>query len=72
MEAFEECRARRHAPCALVPPCPQTTKDNARLIVSQIVIAALGSLKMFLSPHHRKLRPLELHANPQAAAEVAA
>jgi polyphosphate kinase 2 (PPK2 family) len=45
-EAFEECleaTSTRHAPWYAVPA---DDKDNARLIVSQIVLEALGGLKM--------------------------
>jgi PPK2 family polyphosphate:nucleotide phosphotransferase len=46
MEAFEEClraTSTRHAPWYAVPA---DDKENARLIVSQIVLDALGELKM--------------------------
>jgi PPK2 family polyphosphate:nucleotide phosphotransferase len=61
MEAFEEClreTGTRHAPWFAVPA---DDKDNARLIVSQIVLDALGSLKMFY-PRTTTKRLLELHA----------
>jgi PPK2 family polyphosphate:nucleotide phosphotransferase len=61
MEAFEEClreTGTRHAPWFAVPA---DDKDNARLIVSQIVLDALGSLKMFY-PRTTAKRLLELHA----------
>jgi polyphosphate kinase 2 (PPK2 family) len=46
MEAYEEClnaTSTLHAPWYVVPA---DDKDNARLIVSQIVLDALGVLKM--------------------------
>ena len=61
MEAFEEClreTGTRHAPWFAVPA---DDKDTARLIVSQIVLDALGSLKMFY-PRTTAKRLLELHA----------
>jgi PPK2 family polyphosphate:nucleotide phosphotransferase len=61
MEAFEEClreTGTRHAPWFAVPA---DDKDNARLIVSQIVLDALGSLKMSY-PRTTAKRLLELHA----------
>jgi PPK2 family polyphosphate:nucleotide phosphotransferase len=61
MEAFEEClreTSTRHAPWYAVPA---DDKDNARLIVSQIVLDALGSLKMSY-PRTTAKRRLELHA----------
>ncbi len=60
MEAFEECLRETRAPCALVP-VPADDKDNARLIVSQIVLDALGGLKMSY-PRTTAKRRLELHA----------
>ena len=61
MEAFEEClreTSTRHAPWYAVPA---DDKENARLIVSQIVLDALGSLKMSY-PRTTAKRLLELHA----------
>lgn len=61
MEAFEEClreTGTRHAPWFAVPA---DDKDTARLIVSQIVLDALGSLKMSY-PRTTAKRLLELHA----------
>jgi PPK2 family polyphosphate:nucleotide phosphotransferase len=61
MEAFEEClreTGTRHAPWFAVPA---DDKDNARLIVSQIVLDALGSLKMSY-PRTTAKRRLELQA----------
>ncbi len=46
MKAFEAClnaTSTRHAPWYVVPA---DDKENARLIVSQIVLDALGDLKM--------------------------
>ena len=61
MEAFEEClreTSTRHAPWFAVPA---DDKDNARLIVSQIVLDALGRLSMTYPRTTAKLR-LELQA----------
>jgi len=61
MEAFEEClraTSTRHAPWFAVPA---DDKDNARLIVSQIVLDALGELRMSY-PHTTPKRRLELQA----------
>jgi len=61
MEAFEEClraTSTRHAPWYAVPA---DDKDNARLIVSQIVLDALSSLKMSY-PRTTAKRRLELQA----------
>jgi PPK2 family polyphosphate:nucleotide phosphotransferase len=61
MEAFEEClhgTSTHHAPWYAVPA---DDKDNARLIVSQIVLDALGDLKMSY-PRTTAKRRLELHA----------
>jgi len=61
MEAFEEClhaTSTRHAPWFAVPA---DDKDNARLIVSQIVLDALGELRMSY-PRTTAKRLLELQA----------
>jgi len=61
MEAFEEClhgTSTHHAPWYAVPA---DDKDNARLIVSQIVLDALGDLKMSY-PRTTAKRRLELQA----------
>jgi PPK2 family polyphosphate:nucleotide phosphotransferase len=61
MEAFEEClraTSTRHAPWFAVPA---DDKDNARLVVSQIVLDALGELRMSY-PRTTAKRLLELHA----------
>ncbi len=60
-EAFEEClreTSTRHAPWFAVPA---DNKNNARLIVSQIVLDALGDLKMSY-PRTTAKRRLELQA----------
>jgi PPK2 family polyphosphate:nucleotide phosphotransferase len=61
MEAFEEClraTSTRHAPWFAVPA---DDKDNARLIVSQIVLDVFGELKMSY-PRTTAKRRLELQA----------
>ena len=61
MKAYEECfkaTSTRHAPWYIVPA---DDKENARLIVSQIVLDALGELKMAY-PKTTEKRRLELHA----------
>jgi polyphosphate kinase 2 (PPK2 family) len=60
-EAFEAClqaTSTRHAPWYAVPA---DDKENARLIVSQIVLDALGELKMSYPKTTAKHR-LELQA----------
>jgi PPK2 family polyphosphate:nucleotide phosphotransferase len=61
MEAFEECLRETSTRHALWYAVPADDKDNARLIVSQIVLDALGSLKMSY-PRTTAKRLLELHA----------
>jgi hypothetical protein len=61
VKAYEEClhaTSTRHAPWFIVPA---DDKENARLIVSQIVLDALGDLKMAY-PKTSQKRRLELHA----------
>jgi PPK2 family polyphosphate:nucleotide phosphotransferase len=61
MSAYEEClsaTSTHHAPWFVVPA---NDKENARLIVSQIVLDALGDLKMAYPKTTRKRR-LELKA----------
>ena len=61
MEAFEDClraTSTRHAPWYAVPA---DDKENARLIVSQIVLDALGGLRMSY-PRTTPKRRLELQA----------
>jgi PPK2 family polyphosphate:nucleotide phosphotransferase len=61
MKAYEECfhaTSSQHAPWYVVPA---DDKENARLIVSQIVLDALAELKMAYPKTHAKRR-LELHA----------
>jgi PPK2 family polyphosphate:nucleotide phosphotransferase len=61
MEIFEQClraTSTRHAPWYAVPA---DDKDNARLIVSQIVLDALGSLRMSY-PRTTPKRRMELQA----------
>jgi polyphosphate kinase 2 (PPK2 family) len=61
MEAFEEClraTSTHHAPWYAIPA---DDKDNARLIVSQIVLDALGELRMSY-PRTTAKRRLELQA----------
>jgi PPK2 family polyphosphate:nucleotide phosphotransferase len=62
MKAFEECLSEtstRHAPWYVVPA---DDKENARLVVSQIVLDALGDLKMAypkVTPkRHRELKSI--------------
>jgi len=60
-KAYEECfkaTSTRHAPWYIVPA---DDKENARLIVSQIVVDALGELKM-VYPKTTAKRRLELRA----------
>ena len=61
MKAYEEClraTSTAHAPWYVVPA---DDKENARLIVSQIVLDALGKLKMAY-PKTTAKRRLELEA----------
>jgi hypothetical protein len=61
MEAYEDClnaTSTRHAPWYAVPA---DDKDNARLIVSRIVLDALQDLKMAY-PKTTEKRRLELQA----------
>jgi PPK2 family polyphosphate:nucleotide phosphotransferase len=61
MRAYEEClhaTSTRHAPWFIVPA---DDKENARLIVSQIVLDALGDLKMAY-PRTSQKRRIELQA----------
>jgi PPK2 family polyphosphate:nucleotide phosphotransferase len=61
MKAYEDCfhaTSTRHAPWYIVPA---DDKENARLIVSQIVLDALGGLKMAY-PKTTAKRHLELRA----------
>ena len=61
MKAYEDClraTSTRHAPWYVVPA---DDKENARLIVSQIVLDALGGLKMAY-PKTTAKRRLELLA----------
>jgi PPK2 family polyphosphate:nucleotide phosphotransferase len=61
MKAYEEClhaTSTHHAPWFIVPA---DDKENARLIVSQIVLDALGGLKLAY-PKASQKRRLELHA----------
>jgi hypothetical protein len=61
MKAYEECihaTSTQHAPWYVVPA---DDKENARLIVSQIVLDALGDLKMAY-PKTTEKRRLELLA----------
>ena len=61
MKAYEDCfQATRsdNAPWYVVPA---DDKENARLIVSQIVLDALGELKM-AHPKTTEKRHLELHS----------
>ena len=61
MNAYEDClhsTSTHHAPWYVVPA---DDKENARLIVSQIVLDALGGLKMAY-PKTTAKRRLELHA----------
>jgi hypothetical protein len=61
MKAYEEClhaTSTRHAPWYIVPA---DDKENARLIVSQIVLDALGGFKMAY-PKTTAKRRLELLA----------
>jgi hypothetical protein len=60
MKAFEECihaTSTYHAPWYVVPA---DDKENARLIVSQIVLDALEELKMTY-PKVTEKRRIELH-----------
>jgi hypothetical protein len=61
MSAYEECMlstSTHHAPWYVVPA---DDKENARLIISQIVLDALGGLKMAY-PRTTAKRRLELQA----------
>jgi hypothetical protein len=61
MKAYEDCihaTSTHHAPWYIVPA---DDKENARLIVSQIVLDALGELKMAY-PKTTAKRRLELRA----------
>jgi PPK2 family polyphosphate:nucleotide phosphotransferase len=61
MKAYEGClraTSTHHAPWYVVPA---DDKENARLIVSQIVLDALGALKMTY-PRATEKRRVELHA----------
>jgi PPK2 family polyphosphate:nucleotide phosphotransferase len=61
MKAYEDCfhaTSTYHSPWYVVPA---DNKENARLIVSQIVLDALGELKMAYPTTNEKRR-LELHA----------
>jgi PPK2 family polyphosphate:nucleotide phosphotransferase len=61
VRAYEEClhtTSTRHAPWFIVPA---DDKENARLIVSQIVLDALGDLKMAY-PRTSQKRRIELQA----------
>jgi PPK2 family polyphosphate:nucleotide phosphotransferase len=61
MKAYEECfhsTSTRHTPWYVVPA---DDKENARLIVSQIVLDALGELKIAY-PRTTEKRSAELHA----------
>jgi hypothetical protein len=61
MKAYEEClqaTSTHHAPWYVVPA---DDKENARLIVSQIVLDTLGDFKMAY-PKTTATRRRELHA----------
>ena len=61
LKAYEDCfraTSTHHAPWSIVPA---DDKENARLIVSQIVVDALGGLKMAY-PIATEKRSLELHS----------
>jgi PPK2 family polyphosphate:nucleotide phosphotransferase len=61
MRAYEEClqaTSTHHAPWYVVPA---DDKENGRLIVSQIILDALGELKMAY-PRITEMRRAELHA----------
>ncbi len=61
VQAYEDClhaTSTHHAPWYVVPA---DDKENARLIVSQIVLDALGGLKMAY-PRSTEKRRIELHA----------
>ena len=61
MKAYEDCfqaTSSHRAPWYVVPA---DDKENARLIVSQIVLDALGELKMAY-PRTTAKRRLELHS----------
>ena len=69
MKAYEDClraTSTHHAPWYVVPA---DDKENARLIVSQIVLDALGGLKMAY-PKTTAKRRLELLSNQEAADEM--
>jgi PPK2 family polyphosphate:nucleotide phosphotransferase len=61
MDAYEECLTETGTPHAPWYAVPADDKDNARLIVSQIVIDALTELKMVYPKSDAKRRK-ELHA----------
>ena len=68
MKAYEDClhaTSTHHAPWYVVPA---DDKENARLIVSQIVLDALGDLKMAY-PKTSEKRHLELLANKKMLAK---
>ena len=70
-EAFEEClqaTSTRHAPWYAVPA---DDKENARLIVSQIVLDTLGELKMSYPRDNGEASP-GTAGDPQATGEVRA
>jgi polyphosphate kinase 2 (PPK2 family) len=61
MKAYEDClhaTSTRHAPWYIVPA---DDKENARLIVSQIVLDAFGEIKMAY-PKTTAKRRIELRA----------
>ena len=69
MKAYEEClgaTSTSEAPWYVVPA---DDKENARLIVSQIVLDTLEGLKMSLPQDERKA-PTGIAGDPQAAREV--
>jgi hypothetical protein len=62
MRAYEECLSATGTPHAPWYAIPADNKDNARLIVSQIVIDALTELKMTYpksdSKRHQELQSI--------------
>ena len=69
MSAYEDClhsTSTHHAPWYVVPA---DDKENARLIVSQIVLDALGGLKMAY-PRTTAKRRLELQAIKKQLSEI--
>ena len=69
MKAYEEClsaTSTEHAPWYVVPA---DDKENARLIVSQIVLDTLEGLKMTYPKTSAKRRQ-RIAVDPQAAREV--